>query len=397
MRVLLAATSTLPDRMGGSERVIWQLARGLAARGHEPRILVPRPAPALPPESRVDGITIVRYPDRFHSFATLYLSSLRAARAAIAATLRTWRPDVVHAHHGLSGLAAARAGHAPLYTFYGPWHLEFRYEMAGRRSLPALKRWTRPLWMPAKAGLARRIERAAVRRSRRVIVLSIVSRRQVAEIHGVEVSRVALIPGGVDLDRFRPAPDRDAVRRALGLAAGRPLLFTVRRLVPRMGLEGLLRALPALPDVALVVGGAGWLRPELEALASRLGLGDRVTFAGFIDDEALPGYYQAADLVVLPSVALEGFGLIALEALACGTPVVATAGSGAADVLGPLEPEWLAADTGPPAIADAVRRALDVGGDPSVRARCRERAGAYSWERVVEAYEALYRAHGVSR
>ncbi len=389
MRVLLVATSTLPDRMGGSERVIWHLAHGLRARGHEARILVPRVARDLPAESEVAGVVVARYDDPRHSFRDLYLSSLAAARRAVGHALRAFSPDVVHAHHALSGVAASRAGVAPYYTFYGPWHLEFLMDAAIR---PGRARWARRLAAPVKAAYARCLEGAAVRRGEKVVVLSSYSRRLLGEIHGAGADRVAIIPGGVDLDRFRPALDRQAVRDSLGLPAG-PLLFTARRLVPRMGLDRLLGALVELPGAFLVIAGSGWLGPVLEDTAARLGVSARVRFAGFIRDEDLPRYYQAADLVVLPSVALEGFGLITLEALACGTPVVATADSGAADVLGPLAPAWIAPDGSPRAIAAAVRGALATrAGDGEIRARCRAHAAGYSWDRMAAAHEALYAA-----
>ena len=394
MRVLLAATSTLPDRMGGSERVIWHLARGLVARGHEPRILVPRLRRDLPRASEVEGIAIFRYEDPFHSFATLYLPSVQLARRAIRTSVHTWRPDVVHAHHGIAGLAGALAGAGPrCYTFHGPWHLEFLYEVVNRREMPWLKRSTRSLWVPVKAALASRIERAAITRSERVIALSRFSMTQLAEIHGVAGPRVRLIPGGVDLKRFTPTIDRRAARLRLGLPPDGPLLLSVRRLVPRVGLEVLLQSLTALPGVTLVIGGSGWLRPRLERLAAEHHISDRVRCTGFIDDEDLPRYYHAADLVVLPSVALEGFGLITLEALACGTPVVATAEGGASDVLGPFEPSWLADEATPEALARVISRVLDrAAADPTVRERCRAHAEAYSWDRAAREYEEIYRS-----
>jgi len=256
-----------------------------------------------------------------------------------------------------------------------------------------LKRWTRSLWMPAKAALARRVEHAAVRRSDRVIALSAYSVRQLEAIHDVAASQVTLIPGGVDLKLFVPTLSRGAARESLGLSVHGPLLFTVRRLVPRMGLERLLQALAMLQGARLVIGGSGWLRSRLEAEASTLAISGRVHFPGFIKDEDLPRYYQAADLVVLPSVALEGFGLIMLEALACGTPVVATAESGASDVLGLLEPSWLVDEASPEALARVISRALDyVAGDPTVRERCRAHAEAYSWDRMAEKHEGIYRS-----
>jgi glycosyltransferase involved in cell wall biosynthesis len=387
-------TSTLPDRMGGSERVLWEVARGLVARGHELRILVPRASRAPEASSTIDGVTVLRYHDPFMSFGALYLPSLALARAAVRAVVRRWPADVVHAHQGISGLAAAWAGHAPrCYTFYGPWHLEFLSEAAQRPDLPPWKRRTRTVWVPAKAQLARAIERAAVRRSGHVVVLSRFSARQVEDIHQVTPARLTVIPGGVDLERFSAAHDRAAVRASLGLAGGGPLLFTVRRLVPRMGLEGLLHALVHLPGVRLVIGGSGVLQAPLGDTAARLGVAERVCFAGFIPDDQLARYYQAADLVVLPSLALEGFGLITLEALACGTPVVATPEGGATDVLGTFEPSWLAPRRDPSAFASTVAAVLErLPVTAAVAARCRAHAAAYDWTHIADQYERLYRS-----
>jgi glycosyltransferase involved in cell wall biosynthesis len=388
VRVLMVATSILPDVMGGTERVIAELGRALARRRHEIAVLAPR---ARRPAGD-DPAGILRYRDPFLSFGTLYLPSLALGRAAIARRLRDWRPDVVHAHHPIAGVAAAAAtGGRCCYTFYGPWHLEFLSEMAKRDDLPAAKRWTRALWTPAKAALVRRLERRAARRARELVVLSAFSRDQIASVHGVPAAGVTVIPGGVDPERFSPAPARAAVRAALGWPAADPVLFTVRRLVPRMGLENLLAALPRLPRARLVIAGSGWYRAQLEAAAARLGVADRVRFAGFVPDEALPRYYQAADLAVLPSVALEGFGLITLEALACGTPVVATPEGGAAEVLAPLDPAWLARDAQPPSLAEAIASALArAESDAALAARCRAHAAGYAWDAVAERYERVY-------
>ena len=245
--------------------------------------------------------------------------------------------------------------------------------------------------MPAKAVLARSMERAAVRRSDRVVVLSAYSARQVMDVHRLPDRRLTVIPGGVDLDRFHPIPYRHDVRVALGLPQSGAVLFTVRRLVPRMGLEVLLQALPDLAGVTLVIGGSGWLRPTLEATATELGVADRVRFAGFIPDPELPRYYQAADLVVVPSVALEGFGLITLEALACGTPVVATRDGGSTDVLRSLDPSWLA-DATPSALARTIESTLAAREDPAIADRCRAHAAEYGWPRIVDRYIELYRS-----
>jgi glycosyltransferase involved in cell wall biosynthesis len=393
VRLLLAATSTLPDRMGGGERVLWHLARGMRERGHEVRIVVPRTTPEHPLVSVVDGVRIVRYDDRFHSFCSFYAVSIWLARRAIRHLLDTWSPDVVHANQALAGLGALAAGVDRLdYTFYGPWHLEFLTEVTHRREMSPLKRATRGVWAPTKAMVAARYERAAMRRSHRLVVLSTFSVRQLAEVHGMRPANLAVIPGGVDLALFRPSVSRAEARAVLGLPADGPLLFSVRRLVPRMGLARLIEALPDLPGVGLVIAGTGWLRPHLEERARSVGVADRVRFVGFVPDGILPLYYQAADLVALPSVTLEGFGLITLEALASGTPVVATPDSGTTDILGPWEPEWVAKNATAAELARCIAGVLPrARADGAIRAHCRARALDWSWDRMVAAHERLYR------
>ena len=135
------------------------------------------------------------------------------------------------------------------------------------------------------------------------------------------------------------------------------------------------------------------LRPRLEETAARLGLAERVCFTGFIPDETLQRFYQAADLVVLPSLALEGFGLITLEALASRDTGGGHAGGRSGRHPGALEPSWLVPAHGPAMFARTMMAALDqAAADPDVAARCRAHAATYGWERIAEAYEVLYRS-----
>jgi rhamnosyl/mannosyltransferase len=138
--------------------------------------------------------------------------------------------------------------------------------------------------------------------------------------------KVEVIPGGIDTRRYAQTPGNriqtDALRRTL--AAGRPVVLFVGRLVYYKGLEYLLRAVHQTP-AALVVVGQGPKRPELEGLAEELGMRERVTFVGTVKDEDLPAYYLASDIVALPSSErTEAFGLVQVEAHASGRPVVNT-------------------------------------------------------------------------
>jgi glycosyltransferase involved in cell wall biosynthesis len=174
------------------------------------------------------------------------------------------------------------------------------------------------------------------------------------------------------------------------------VLLTVRRLVPRMGLDNLLEAVallkPRLPQLRLLIGGVGGLRDRLEALSAAKGLRETVKFLGAISEADLSAYYQAADLFVLPTLALEGFGLATLEALACGTPVVGTPAGATPEILAPLEPRLVAADVSARAIAEAVRGAIEGQLTAEVmRQRCREYIErGYSWKLCVERHEAVY-------
>jgi glycosyltransferase involved in cell wall biosynthesis len=158
---------------------------------------------------------------------------------------------------------------------------------------------------------------------------------------GIDETKVKVLRNGVDLQRFQPL-DRVECRNRLGLGPGR-WLASVGLLIERKSHDIPIRALPQLPGWSLVIAGNGPLRGELEALAASLGVADRVKFAGGVPQAELPLYYGAADALVLAS-SREGWANVLLEAMACGTPVVASSVWGtpevvASDVAGQLMPE----------------------------------------------------------
>ena len=146
-----------------------------------------------------------------------------------------------------------------------------------------------------------------------------------------------IIPGGVDLQRFYPAADKEEMRRHLNIPEEKTVLFTVRDLEPRMGLENLMYAvkqmIEVVPDIYLILGGEGPLKENLISLSQELGVESYIRFVGFIPEEDLPDYYRMADVFVLPTIELEGFGLITLEALASGLPVLGTPVGGTVEIL----------------------------------------------------------------
>jgi glycosyltransferase involved in cell wall biosynthesis len=308
--------------------------------------------------------------------------SMLAAAAAVDRAVRATRsPDLVDAHFAgtsvlTTTLGALRA--IPLVVhFQGPW--------AAESVSTGSRRWN--------VAVKRAVERVAYRRARRFVVLSGAFAEILRASYGVAPWSIEVIAPGVDLERFAPG-DAAAARSSLGVSAGRVAL-SVRRLVPRMGLEVLLEAwreLEPLESDLLAIVGDGPEAPRLRALAARLGVAASVRFCGSVEDATLVDWYRAADVTVVPSVALEGFGLVVLESLACGTPVVGTdaGGLGEAVALAGEAPPVPAGD--PSSLAVALGGALAEPASSERAARLRGVASEHSWAHVAEHHDRLYAA-----
>jgi D-inositol-3-phosphate glycosyltransferase len=226
--------------------------------------------------------------------------------------------------------------------------------------------------------------------------------------------KIVVVPGGVNLDLFSPG-DRQAARRTLGLGPEPTLLF-VGRIQRLKGIDILIRAAAELRDDigglrVLVVGGTddapGRQRSEearelhrLRALVHDLNLANVVQFVGAVDQPLLPEYYRAADVTVMPST-YESFGLVAVESMACGTPVVASRVGGLATIVRDGENGALVPWRDPRLFADRIRPMLtDATYTTTLRRGALETADQYSWgavaERTVSVYDGLL-SRGVGR
>jgi glycosyltransferase involved in cell wall biosynthesis len=159
-----------------------------------------------------------------------------------------------------------------------------------------------------------------------------------------------------------------------------------------MGLENLITAMSEVvktnPKVLLLICGKGYLEEKLKQLIQNLNLGDHVRMPGFIPEEELPLYYQAADLFVLPTVELEGFGLSTIESLACGTPVIATPVGANTEVISPINRELLCKDASPEALAERIIWWLGHGINPGLREHCHDYCNShFALEKVVDEIE----------
>jgi rhamnosyl/mannosyltransferase len=243
----------------------------------------------------------------------------------------------------------------------------------------------RPAWAPHTYGL---VQRALYRRADCVIVSS----PRLADDSALVgcARRVAVIPFGIDLERYRDErlAASSRVRELIGRAPGPRVLF-VGRLVYYKGVHILLDALARCGGTLILVGD-GPLEGELRARAAALGIADRVIFAGHVADDDLPAYYKAADVFVLPSIArTEAFGVVQIEAMAAGVPVVSTNL--------PTGVPWVNSDgisgiVVPPGDSAALAAAIDrLGRDPALRsslgANAAARAGAlFSRQRMLDAF-----------
>ena len=384
MNILMVADVFYPDTIGGSGRVVYEVSKRLANRGYQVYVLVPRLRRELLPKETREGIRIRRYPVKSWNALTFILSSLFNSRRVFNQILQEVSFDLIHFNQPLSaqGISGSRriASIPRVYHFYSPWHREYevRYKKRGMGSF-----------------FRKRMEGKVLSSCQRIIVLSEYSKEQVISIHKIPASRIEVIPGGVDIEKFKLPADKKGLREKLHIAKEKFLLFTVRELVPRMGLENLVSAMKDVVkerrDVLLIIGGEGFLRSELEAMVEELKLGDYIKFKGMIKEEQLPLYYQAADLFILPTRYLEGFGLVTLEALASGTPVLGTPIGGTKEILGRLNGELLFEGTDAHSISRLILKFITLGKKDMSRRYRQFVIDHYSWEKVISRIEKVYK------
>jgi len=342
-RVLGLGVNWFAAGSGGLDRVFYELAQALPPAGVDFRGLVLGPA-------NVSTLTEGRVTAFGQTRAGL-AGRLWGARRAVAEALAAHQPDVVAAHFALFAAPAldVLSGQRVVIHFHGPWADEAAAEGA----------------KPAGVALRRQIERVVYRRAARVVTLSHAFSDLVQARYGVRPEKVRVVPGCVDLARFSPSTSRTDARLALGWPTRGNVVLAVRRLVRRMGLDRLIEAMPAVcavvPDVALMVGGRGAEEARLRALAASCGVADKIRFLGFVPEEDLALAYRAADINVVPSRALEGFGLTAAEALAAGTPSLVTPVGGLPEVVSPLSNSLVFAGCAPADIAAGLIAALKHG------------------------------------
>jgi D-inositol-3-phosphate glycosyltransferase len=291
--------------------------------------------------------------------------------------------DLIHSHYWLSGQVGQKAcrewGVPHMTTFHTLGAVKNR--LCGVETEPMIRMV---------------VERDLVADCDGLIVTSGREKDHLLRYYDADPHRIALAPCGVNLDLFRYM-GRHSARERIGAGMDQQLILYVGRFAPEKGLDRLLQAIACLRHLPklrlLVVGGDGeqdsaYLR--MQALSRDLGIADRVAFKGRVDQSELPWFYSAVDLLALPS-SYESFGMVALEALACGTPVAATRVGAMENLLGDRRNGRLAQDLRPSSLAAAMEDLLkDRAAGPQAAEIIRRAVLRYDWSRVAADVLTIY-------
>jgi glycogen(starch) synthase len=363
-----------PPEVGGLESHVYHLARALAGRGHSVAVVTSLSRAGAPAHELLEGVEVWRtwFPARNPA------GWIAATLGAIPRMLKVARDaDVVHAQDFPSvvpAAAARRASGAPLVTTHHTSHF--------------LKRARLRRWRPVLARLVRAADH------------NLAASREIADVAeslapGV---RVEALTNGVDTERFRPVEPTLGAVGAAGQGEGRSAVRRIvvpRRLYEKNGVEHLVRAVPImaaeLPRIEVAVVGDGPERPRLEALATELGVADRVRFLGARPHREMPGLLCSGEVAVFPSL-MEATSVAALECMACGVPVAASRVGGLPEIVD-ASVGALFEPADPESLARAVTGLLCDAGLAGMGARARKRVVArWSNERLAERHLEIYEA-----
>jgi glycosyltransferase involved in cell wall biosynthesis len=380
LRTMQIGLGWFPEQPGGLDRYYYDLVRRLPDAG-------------VDVEGLVTGSDDVRETGRtddgsgswaVHPFAQTRASILRRlyqARQDVTKSLARADVDLIVSHFALYGLSAiARRRRPPLAVhFHGPWGMESR--TAGDTGI---------------AGRAKTmLERVVYTGASTFVVLSESFADRLAEDFDIPRDRIRVVPGGLDAARYaRPESRAEACDR-LGWPQDRTIVFAVRRLTPRMGLDDLIAAVSMLrrehPQLLVLIGGRGPMHRALQQQINDADLGEHVRLLGYVADADLPLAYRAAQLSIVPSRALEGFGLVVAESLAAGTPALVTPVGGLPEVVRGLSENLVLSGVGAAAIAEGLSKVLaDPLAVPSATECAAFARAHYDWSSVVARLAAVY-------
>lgn len=374
MKTLQIGMDWFPDKQGGGlDRYYYDLTRYLPQAGVEVAGLVTGPH-TLAEQTH----------NRIRAFAPRQSSLLKrlwGARQTSRHFLQQEDRSVLVSHFALYTVPILdQLDHRPfIFHFHGPWSLESIVE--SNKSLGFQVR--------------KAMERSVFRHANRFIVLSQAFKDILHHTYHIPEDRIQIIPGGVDTHRFATRLSPESARADLQWPQDRLILFTARRLSKRMGLDNLVEAMARVcqdyPEVLLLIAGKGEQELALNTQIKALGLTSHVQLIGYLPDQALPTAYRAADMAILPTLSLEGFGLVVLESLAAGTPILGTPIGGIPEILRPFCEDLVLPGYSPQHIAVGILEACSEKRHLPSSQECQLHVQShYDWSIIVQRIKSVY-------
>ncbi len=392
-RIIVASHAWYDDVVGGAFRLASEFAEHLAGQGHRVSYLccAKDAEGSLPTREHVREVDVVRYRPSAKPLGGLarLRFHLRESRKLVAMLNQERAIQFVSGHSPLQALgtmqALKRESVHVSYTVHSPFDEELLSNASGDR----------PGFVQKIASLvARRVDRRSCQLADQVHCISNYTLSVMKQRHRKAVGNKGLVaPGWVATARFTPADNRLTARMAMGehWHIDYPVFFTLRRLQNRMGLETLVDACQLLVQRGLkfrtLIGGGGPLRESLQERIQSAGLQESVVLLGRLPEEQLADCYAAADCFVLPTIALECFGLIVLEAFACNTPVIASNVAAIPELAAQQGPDWMFEPGDASQLADRMQNFIEQRLKPTVNLR--GIALKYDKQSVLEQWERL--------
>jgi len=382
---------SFPDAMGGAWKLTHEINKRLVKRGRRVVLITCKPENDCPDNEIIDGVEFDRIPFAISKDPTRLW---RAVHKKVKHHLTGGGSWMAHVHNPLIGTFALTVQPyriiPKIYHFHSSWHDEEKINLTvAGQSRPKLY---------CKLKFIRWMEWACYRSSKSVLFLSEYTRQRFMDYYPFKKPRMRIIPGGVDTEKFCPPENDDElndIRKRLDIPEDHKLLLTVRRLEARMGLDNLITAVAEIahrsPELKfkLLIAGKGSLDEKLKSQTTLSGVDDHIRFLGFVPDDLLPLYYAAADIFIMPTTFIEGFGLSTIEALSTGLPVLGTPVGGTIEILQSIDPNLLFQNATAQSMADKIEQVLKNPDSVfALKSKCRENAAAnYSWDLAVDRIE----------
>jgi len=355
MKILMVSDSIFPDNIGGSYKYLFDLTQELVKKNDVSAIVSDKKN--LASQENIGKVKIFRYKRNRKNKIFDFYSFYKGAKDATA-HFNSSDFDVIHFHWPLPALGVLRSKKLQdakkIYTFHGPWPEEYCFEIQDKYPRIFIK------FLKWFFGI---IEKNILKKMDKIICASEFMRNKLIELYGKDFERkIIIIPIGINLGKYQKIFlfSKNKARERLNLPTQSKIIFTARRLYKRMGLENLIEAFGLFikknPDAFLLIAGKGPEKQKLEEISHKLKLLSKIKFLGFVDEEKLPLYYRAVDVFVLPTIKLEGFGLVILESFAIGCPVLGTPVGAIPEVLENFDRSFILKSTRPEDIAGGIEK-----------------------------------------